>query len=306
MAKMVGNKIDVLCVGHAAYDLYFSVPHHPGPDEKAVADQFVSCGGGPAANAAVTVARLGYKSAFAGYLGNDVFGEKHLQELIAEGVLTELVVRGSPPSPLSVIIVKPDGSRTLVNYRASTEPIKSSGIEKFSFTPKVILFDGLEPLISPSIADYARKNGIPTILDAGSLHQGSRTLSPLVDYLVCSEKFAHQYTGEEEPQKALVKLQQDAPMVVITLGARGLIWKSNRGAGHFPAFKIEVVDTTGAGDAFHGAFAVCLATGQSWEKTLRYSSAVAAFCCTKIGGRAGVPSRSEVEEFMTQIADTTD
>ena len=101
--------IDVFCVGHAAYDLVFRVPAHPGPDEKAVASHLLEVGGGPAANAAVTVVRLGGQSAFGGYLSLDKFGERHHKELEAEGVLTEFVTRGPARSPLSAIFVKPDG-----------------------------------------------------------------------------------------------------------------------------------------------------------------------------------------------------
>ncbi|MDD5631094.1 MAG: PfkB family carbohydrate kinase, partial [Methylococcales bacterium] len=103
--------IDVLCVGHASYDLVFSVDHHPAEDEKIVAGGFVSCGGGPAANAAVTVAKLGFKSAFSGYLGQDLYGEKHYQELVGLGVNADLISRGTSPTPLSTVLVKPDGKR---------------------------------------------------------------------------------------------------------------------------------------------------------------------------------------------------
>ena len=87
--------VDVLCVGHASYDLVFSVAHHPSADEKIVADGLLSCGGGPAANAAVCVARLGFTSAFAGYLGRDLYGDNHFQELNDEGVNTQLIIRGN-------------------------------------------------------------------------------------------------------------------------------------------------------------------------------------------------------------------
>ena len=118
--------IDVLCVGHAAYDLTFAVPHHPAPDEKAFATSLTSCGGGPAANAAVTVAKLGGCSAFAGYLGQDIYGDLHLAELQEAGVDTTLVVRGTSPTPLSVIWAKPDGQRSLVNYRGETRPLSKT------------------------------------------------------------------------------------------------------------------------------------------------------------------------------------
>lgn len=99
--------IDVLCVGHASFDLNFVVSRHPGPDEKATASSLVGCGGGPA----VTVARLGYRSAFAGYLGNDLWGEQHFQDLVQAGVLSNLIVRGEASTPLSVALIKPDGQR---------------------------------------------------------------------------------------------------------------------------------------------------------------------------------------------------
>ena len=91
--------IDVLCVGHASYDFVFSVDHHPTADEKIVAQNFLSCGGGPAANAAVTAAKLNFKTAFAGYLGQDIYGENHYQEFLNYSVNTDLIIHGSSPTP---------------------------------------------------------------------------------------------------------------------------------------------------------------------------------------------------------------
>ncbi|MCA9977209.1 MAG: carbohydrate kinase family protein, partial [Anaerolineales bacterium] len=149
--------VDVLCVGQAPYDLSFTVPHHPAPDEKTVADAFVACGGGPAANAAVQVARLGGRSALAAYLGLDGYGEQHRQELELAGVNTQLVVRGADPTTLSVVLVKPDGQRALVNYRGATRPLPAASIDFARCQARVILFDGLEPEISPPLAEQARQ-----------------------------------------------------------------------------------------------------------------------------------------------------
>lgn len=292
------NKIDVLCVGHASYDLVFSVPHHPSSDEKCAASSLVSCRGGPAANAAVTVSRLGYSAAFAGYLGNDVFGEMHFLELRQEDILPDLIVRGTSPTPLSVALVKPDGRRSLVNYRGSTKPLPRHSINFTDIDPTVILFDGHQPLISTTLAENARERGLKTILDAGSLRRGIEELITLVDYLVCSERFAHQFTGERDERQAVSKLHEYAPTGIITLGERGLIWKSPQGMGVLPAFAVNAVDSTGAGDTFHGAFAVCLAAKKEWEQTLHYASAAAALCCTKIGSRPGIPTAQEVSKFL--------
>ena len=283
--------VDVLCVGHASYDLVFSVAHHPTEDEKISAESFLGCGGGPAANAAVTASKLGLKSAFAGYLGRDIYGEKHYQELLESGVHTNLVVRGSSPTPLSTVLVKPDGKRALINYKGETRPLPSGRIDFSSVTPKVVLFDGHEAHLSLSLLGHTKSKSIPTVLDAGSLHEGTLALMKEVDYLVCSEKFARQFAGDEET--ALASLAELSPNVVITLGERGLIWRCGQDHGILSAFPVTAIDTTGAGDAFHGAFAAAVSLRMNWQDILRYASAAGSLCCTKIGARPGLPSQEE-------------
>ncbi|MGR9071770.1 MAG: carbohydrate kinase family protein [Gammaproteobacteria bacterium] len=290
------NSIDVLCVGHAAYDLIFSVSRHPAEDEKIFADSLISCGGGPAANAAVTVARLGYHSAFAGYLGLDIYGEKHFREFEKEGVNTSLVVRGESPTPVSTIIVKPDGKRALVNFKGDTQILTADAVDCTHLSFKAVLFDGHEPRLSQPLAERSRSMGIPSVLDAGSLHEGTTALMSHVDYLVCSEKFAVQYAGNEND--ALKRLADYSPHVVITLGERGLIWRCGSEKGTVPAFPIASVDTTGAGDAFHGAFAAAVAAGMTWDDILLYAGAAGSLCCSKIGARPGLPTRTELLEFL--------
>lgn len=288
--------IDVLCVGHAAYDLLFTVPYHPRENEKMVADNLVCCGGGPAANAAVQVVKLGLKSAFAGYLGNDLFGDKHIQELIDYGVNVDMIIRGESPTPLSTILVKPDGKRALINYKGDTKPLLQNAVDFSGVMAKVILFDGHESNISMPLVNQAKSQGIPAVLDAGSMHEGTLALMPLVDHLVCSEKFAQQLHGDVET--ALDKLAEIAPKVVITLGENGLIWRCGSESGALPAYAVNAVDTTGAGDAFHGAYAAALAQGMDWAETLTYASAAGALCCTKAGARFGLAGYQELSKFI--------
>lgn len=295
------TKVDVLCVGHASYDLIFSVPHHPDEDEKIFADSLISCGGGPAANAAVMISRLGLKSAFAGYLGQDLYGDKHAQEFAEYDVDTRLIVRGPSPTPLSTILVKPDGKRALINYKGDTQALPANAVDFSSVKPKVILFDGHEPHLSVPLAECARRDHIPSVLDAGSLHEGTLALMNKVDYLVCSEKFALQFAGDVET--ALTRLSEAAPAVVITLGEKGLLWQRGKEHGAMPAFPVAAIDTTGAGDAFHGAFAAGVALDMEWLELLRYASAAGALCCTKIGARLGIPSRQEHCTWLEQLKD---
>lgn len=291
------SDLDVLCAGHACYDLVFSVPHHPDEDEKIFAAAFSACGGGPAANAAVAVSRLGFKAAFAGYLGSDLYGDKHYQEFTEEGVDTGLIVRGSAPTPLSTVLVKPDGRRALINYKGDTRPLTGDELDCSVVTPKVMLFDGHEPGLSLALVERARNAGIPTVLDAGSLHAGTSALMDRVDYLACSEKFARQQAGDEI-ETALNRLAEIAPAVVITLGASGLIWRRGSERGSLAAFPVEAVDTTGAGDAFHGAFAAALAAELPWPDLLRYASAAGALCCTRTGARPGLPTKAQQSALL--------
>ena len=293
------NAIDVLCLGHASYDLVFSVSRHPAEDEKTLADNLLSCGGGPAANAAVCIARLGLHAGFCGYLGQDVYGNSHLQELQAYHVDTRFVVRGDSPTPLSAVLVKPDGKRSLINYKGNTLALPANSLHFQGVQPKVLLFDGHEPHLSLDSLAHFKTKPLQTVLDAGSLHEGTLCLLDKVEYLVCSEKFALQYAGDEKT--ALQQLAQLAPVVVITLGERGLLWKRGLESGTLPAPGIAALDTTGAGDAFHGAFAAALAEGMAWQDLLRFSSAAGAFCCTQLGARPGMPTRKQLQAILHSL-----
>lgn len=293
--------IDVLCVGASSFDIAFQLVAHPGADEKCVASAVMQSGGGPAANAAVTVCRLGHSAAFCGYVGNDHYGEHILSELSQCSVFTGFVYRAEASTPISAIMVKPDGARTVVHHRQKREQLTLSMIPQPP-AAKILLFDGHEGTLSLQLHRQATLGRIATILDAGSLHQGTRDLAGIVDYLVASERFALDYTGEREASCALKKLRGVAPFVVITLGERGAVWARGGEFGSIEAFKVAAVDTTGAGDAFHGAFAVGILERMEWLKLLRFASAVAALTCCKLGARAGIPLREEVEKYLKSIS----
>ena len=305
-AGVAGIQVDVLCQGIACYDLIFSVDRHLGPDEKMKASELTACGGGIAANAAMTVARLGYSVAFSGYLGRDMYGDRHLDELTDAGVNTELVARGEWPTSLSAIFVKPDGARALVNYGLGRDMPGGPEISLEDCRPRAILVDGHYVTVAEPLVARARAAGIPTVLDGDTLHPGSKTLMEMVDFLVVSEHFARQFSRQDDVEEALAQLSCCAPSTIITLGERGLCWRNRAdsrygaGAGSYPAFKITAEDTTGAGDAFHGAFAAGLSQGMAWEELLRFASAVGALCCTKKGARLGIPTGAEVAAFLAR------
>ena len=293
------QQIDVLCVGHACYDLIFAVDHQPAPDEKARASAFTSCGGGTAANAAVTAAALGARTAFAGYLGDDIYGEQHLAEFHAGGVDTRLVVRGADATPISAIFVKPDGARSIVNYKGDTNRLTGDDLPFATVSPKVVLFDGHQPALALAVAAWARRRGIVTILDADTINEGNLDLVRRCDIVAASEHFSLAFTGAATPAAGMAALADLAPAVIVTLGERGLIWQRDGETGALPAFAVEVVDTTGAGDTFHGALAAGMARGMAWLDLLRFASAAGALCCSKQGARLGIPTAAEVAALLT-------
>ena len=297
--------LDLLCVGHACYDLIFTVDHHPAADEKARASSFTSCGGGNAANAAITAARLGASVAFAGYLGADIYGDQHLAELHAAGVDTHLVVRGPDATPISAIFVKPDGARSIVNHRGDTNRLSAGDAPFQHVRPKVMLFDGHQPALALAMADWAHDQGIISVLDADTVSAGVIDLLRRCTIVAASEHFARAFNGVGSAQAGLAQLAQIAPCAIVTLGERGLIWQRGDEVGSLPAFAVDVVDTTGAGDAFHGALAAGVAQGMEWPDLLRFASAAGALCCTKHGARLGIPSAQEVAELLGEQLQST-
>ena len=267
--------MDVLCIGYACVDINFAASHHPGADEKLRATAMHTCGGGPAANAAVTVARLGGSARFVGYLGQDAFGRAHLDELHREGVDTAGLQPGEAPTPVAAVTMKPDGARSIIDYRSPQAVCSEDAISLRTHPAKALLVDGHQPLLSLKLVEEARELGIPSVLDAGSINDGTQLLYNKVDYLIASEKCAKQMSQEADPRLALAALD-GAALIAATWGADGVYWQNESGQHHMSAFDIDPLDTTGAGDAFHGAFALGLAQGLKLEKNMRRACATGA------------------------------
>ncbi len=296
----VPTPLDVLCVGHAAFDLTMTVERHPGPDEKCSATSMVSSGGGPAANASVAVTRLGGRSAFVGYLGTDPFGELHVAELLREHVAVTGVARGRYPTPFSIVLVKPDGARTVVNHKAQTPGLSPEQADLARFAPKVILMDGHEPEMGEAILRHAAKLGARTVLDAGSVRRGTLDLLGAVDFVIASTRFAVDFAADRDPLAALTVLSRHARWAAVTLGEAGIAWVENSRIQTVGAHRVEVVDTTGAGDVLHGAFALAIARGAPPSRALRFGNAAAALACTRLGARPGIPTAAEVVALLAR------
>lgn len=295
-------------LGQCAFDNLFLIDTFPSPDTKKEIMEYVTAGGGPVATALVSLSRLGIECDFYGITGDDEAGDRIRESLSAEGVNIEgLLKRPSSGSQVAFIAVeKGSGKRTIFWKRPSAKPLMPDELpDSFPGNADFLLLDGLMAEASIHAAKKARKKNIPVMLDAGSVREGIVELAGLCDYVVCSEEFAKQLTGRPvypDHAKAIERMRSfGAKAATITLGDKGSITVCGDEIFHTPAFKVDVADTTGAGDVFHGGYIYGLL--QKWEikKVARFASAFAALKCRMIGGRAGIPGLNEVMYFIDSL-----
>lgn len=297
--------VDVLCIGHAAYDVSLFVDKYPEENSKQEIHEASESGGGPAANAAILLSRWGLRCVFAGLVGDDVYGNRIRDEFIQAGTDVSLMeLRTGHPTPLSMILVnKQNGSRTLVNRKGGHASLGLTAEALKSYAPRLLLFDGHE--LEASLLALSLFPNAVSILDAGSWREGTAKLAGKVHYLAASERFAKQATGindllEESKQRSCLNLLrgQYQTTTIVTLGERGLIYDDGSGFQQLPAFKADAVDTTAAGDIFHGALAYSLAEGMPLSAALRLASMAAALSVQKPGGRSSIPTLADVQQAM--------
>jgi ribokinase len=300
--KLSSDKPLVVGIGLCALDYICIVENFPGKDEKHVALAGSIQGGGPVPTALCALSRLGGKAAFIGKCGTDHEGESIRQELDQFGVDTSrMVFDKSSVTPKAFIWVdSKDGARTVVLDRTKTADLLTEELDtELLQSCRYLLIDGRESQSTIAAAKIAKEASAEVILDAGSIRENMDELLSLVDHLVVSRTFSDKFTGQTNPEDAIKTLaERNFKSVIITLGAQGAIWAGNGKIGRQPAFKMEVADTTGAGDVFHGAYIYGLC--QNWETPaiVKFACAAAALKCRKPGGRLGIPTLAEVEKFL--------
>jgi sulfofructose kinase len=301
------GSLDVLCVGFATHDLLAAVSSYPPSDAKTEVIELEEQGGGPAASAAVAVARLGGRVALVAAVGDDERGETILAGLQREGVDVSHCRRvAGAQSPLSLVVVdRSAGTRSVLYHRGSATLMPEHVPAELVASARVVLVDAMMPGAALEAARLAQQVGVPVILDAGTLKPGVKTLLASVDYAIPPLATAMQIAGESEPgMAALALLRKGMAAVIVTMGHDGYVVASwNDGVIRGESFQVEVVDSTGAGDAFHGGFAFALARDYLVPEAARFASAVAALKCRVPGGRAGLPTLAEVQTLLSGRGD---
>ena len=298
----------ILSIGHSAYDFTYLLEAFPTENLKYSLNNGIEtvmeCGGGPAGNAAYLMGKWGAEVFYAGVIGDDPQGKAIESEFQSIGVnLSYLQWNRGGRTPFSVILAnEQNGSRTLFNR---TLPYPQLSIEwDSSLEWGALLIDGME--LDASLKALAAYPEVPSVLDAGSLDRETEMLAPLVSHLVCSEVFAGSFTGEaldteESIARAFLQLEElNTSCVVMTLGERGSVFRKDGELVVIPAMRVDAVDTTGAGDIYHGAFTFGLAAGFDLEKTIRIATIAAGLSVQKLGARVAIPAWNEVEKGFAQ------
>ncbi len=290
----------VICVGIATLDYIYAVPALPTEGAKYRASALAVLGGGIAANASVAVARLGGDASLYTRLGDDIAGDAIRAELGDEGVdVAASLPLGGRRSPVSAIMVDRAGERMIVSYSDPDMPAEPDWLPDFlPADADAVLGDTRWEAGALKLFRLARAAGIPAILDGD--RKADPDLVSAASHAVFSEVGLREQTGVDDLEKALLGLDTGANWLAVTAGARGVVTCRHGRVGHVPAFAVDVVDTLGAGDVWHGAFALALAEGQGEDEAIRFASAAAAIKCTRFGGRKGAPSRAETETFLKE------
>ncbi|MSP62663.1 MAG: hypothetical protein EXR72_20505 [Myxococcales bacterium] len=286
----------VIGCGLATLDFVGQVARMPEIDGKTDLTAFSLQGGGPVATGLMTLSRFGVRTRFVGKVADDEIGRLIAADLRDAGIdLRHLVTGGPGISPLSFVAVDALGRRTIfhtpgVGARLAADEWPSAALEGAA----LLLIDGHQMAAQIAAAEQAHAAGVPVLLDAGSLREGMGELMALADIAVVSERFAAEVAPHGELEDSLIELAKMGPgRVVITLGAGGSVGLEGEKVVRQSAIEVATVDTTGAGDVYHGAFAYALLRRWSLERSMQLASAAAGLACRALGGRPGIPTLAE-------------
>ncbi|MEG0994941.1 MAG: PfkB family carbohydrate kinase [Bacilli bacterium] len=293
-----------VCIGHASYDITIPVDSYPKENTKnRINIPPLECGGGPSATAAYLLGKWGMETYFVGAVGNDYYGHKIINEFnsLAMSLKYIEVVDDARTSTSYILANTEKGSRTIMSSRDPNLLYHGSSI---SLKPDVIMIDGEELAISKQVL-LANKDAI-SVMDAGKYRRSTFILGPLVTYFICSKDFAEDFLKvkiDSSNQRQLCSVYHRLyevfkTNIVVTLEEEGCLAKIDDKLKLIPSIKVKAIDSTGAGDIFHGAFTYFIANHIPYEASLRFANITAAISVTRMGSRFSIPSLKEVVDYV--------
>jgi sulfofructose kinase len=296
--------VDVVGVGLNATDTLIRLPHFPAFDSKVEVRSAEVCLGGQVASAMVACQRWGLRTRYVGKVGDDGAAAIQRRAFEREGVEAHLaVVPGCRSQSAFILVDDSSGERTILwNRDARLELRPEELLREWVMRSKALLVDGHDTAAATAASGWAREAPIPVVADLDNLYPGVEVLLENVDYLVSSQEFPACALGEKALLKSLPRLAERFGLRIAgaTLGRNGaLAWNGSRFI-YSPAYRVDTVDTTGAGDVFHGAFVYALLQGWPMERILDFSCAAAALNCTAMGARGGIRPLGDVLKLMEE------
>jgi len=300
---------EIVVLGSLNMDLSINVPRIPLPGETICGGSMMTRPGGKGANQAAACARLGRQVAMIGCVGQDDFGRRMKDNLRSIGVdVSHIKEETSAPSGTAMILVDTKGENCIVlspgaNQIVTIDPVDADLIKQ----AKILLLQlEITPETVCEAADIAKAAGVPVLLNPAPAIAFNEDIYAKIDYLIPNETEATLLTGVKvkdipsAEKAAKILLERGTKTVIITLGADGAFLATNQRKVHVPALKTDVVDTTGAGDAFIGGFASALVQGKGIDLALNMASAAGALAATKAGAQTSLPTRQELESYLNQ------
>jgi sulfofructose kinase len=296
----------ILCIGMPVRDLTFRIQELPERGFKVNASHFDEISGGNALNAAIGIVRLGGRASICGPMGDagETSSRYIFDKLADEGIETKHIVHmPGLVTPISSIMIDPSGERTIVTFRdPQLWKVHLPDADELLADCHAILTENRCAEFCTELCVEARRRGIPVVVDVDrtmSLREGLLTAS---SHLVFSSEALQSTAGMADDGEALKKIAKLTPSFLAgTQGAQGTLWlDETQSLQRTPAFPVHTVDTLGAGDVFHGAFALAITEKQDIQSALRFASAAAALKCTRFGGAFAAPQRLELEQFLRQ------
>jgi sugar/nucleoside kinase (ribokinase family) len=297
--------VDVVGVGLNATDTLIIIPHFPAYGGKVPFHQEILSPGGQVASAIVTCARLGLRAKYIGTVGDDERGRVQMESLRGSGVdLSSVQVRkGCANQSAYILIDQSTGERTVFWNRPECLAIAPHEIADEQIVgARMLHIDGHDTAAVGRAARIAKAHGIPVSVDVDTIYAGFERVLPYVDYLIASSEFPARWTKIEDPFMALEAIRKEYHMRVaaMTLGAHGALALTEEGFIYSPAYVVNCLDTTGAGDVFHGAFCYAVLQGMPIGEALDFSNAMAGLNCTAIGARGGIKSADDARHLMAR------
>ena len=293
---------DVVGMGLNSVDFLSLVPEFPSLNSKMEILRFSKQGGGQVATAIVALSRWGVKTKYIGKVGEDELGQFSLHSIRQEGVdVSSVTTEPNATNQFATIIVDgASGERTILWNRDERLMYREGELRKNEIcSGKLLHLDGHDIHAAIQCARWAKEEGIPTVVDLDKVESFTSELIKEIDFIVTSSRFPMLYTGIPDQEKALIEIHRQTPgFLCATLGREGAVALVKGSIFRIAGFEIDAVDTTGAGDVFHAGFIYGLL--QNWEvrEILKFANAVAALKCRELGGRKGIPTLKETQNFL--------